>query len=118
MSDENTSPSYASMDDLQKIELRVGKIVTADRVEGSKGGKLLRLTVDFGEPSLRTVVSGIGLTFSPDQLINKQYAFVTNLAPLKMMGIESQAMILAAGTSENLSLCQITGMPVNGAKLG
>lgn len=116
---EEPAKTYLDFEVLQKVEIRVGEVVSAERVAGSKGGKLLKLDVDFGESTHRTVVSGIGLTFDPYDLAHKQFAFITNLAPRKMMGIESQAMILAAGEPENLSLCQLFGKAVkNGDLLG
>lgn len=96
---------YISIDDFKKTEIRVGEIKSAEPVVGSE--KLLRLVVDFG-PSVaeavegkheeRQVVSGIAKYF-PDltQLVGKRCAFVTNLEPRKLMGLESQAMILATG---------------------
>ena len=82
-----------SFDDFKKVELKVGEIKTAERVEGSD--KLLKLTVDFGEEHPRQVVSGIGKTFSPEELIGGQFVFVVNLEPRMIMGLESQAMIVA-----------------------
>ena len=83
--------------DFQKVELRAGKVVTASRVEGSEEGKLLKLSVDFAEAAPRQVVAGIGLSVTPESLVGKNFVFVTNLKPRKLMGLESQAMILAAG---------------------
>ena len=83
-----------TFNDFQKIEIKVGTILSAEKVEGSE--KLLKLSVDFGEPAPRQVVSGIAKTFrEPQKLIGKQFAFVTNLEPRTIMGLESQAMILA-----------------------
>ena len=84
-----------SIDDFKKVEIRVGEILSAEPVEGSE--KLLRLKVNFG-PDERQVVSGIA-KFFPDlgQLVGKKCAFATNLQPRKLMGLESQAMILATG---------------------
>ncbi len=86
---------YISIDDFKKTEIRVGEIKSAEPVEGSE--KLLRLVVDFGSEE-RQVVSGI-VKYFPDltQLVGKRCAFVTNLEPRKLMGLESQAMILATG---------------------
>lgn len=80
-------------DDFAKIELKVGTIVTAEKVE--KADKLLKLAVDLGTET-RTIVSGIALHFNPDDIIGKQVTVVTNLAPRKMRGIESNGMILMA----------------------
>ncbi len=85
-----------SIDDFKKVEITVGEIVSAERIEGSD--KLLKLSVNFGEAAPRQVLSGIGPYFEDIQvLVGKRYPFVTNLAPRMMMGLESQAMILATG---------------------
>ncbi len=80
-------------DDFSKIDLKVGTILTAEKVE--KADKLLKLTVDLGFET-RTIVSGIALHFNPEDIVGKQVVVVANLAPRKMRGIESQGMILMA----------------------
>ena len=80
-------------DDFAKIDLRVGKIVAAEKVP--KADKLLQLTVDLGF-EIRTIVSGIALHFAPEDIVGKQVTVVVNLAPRKMRGIESNGMILMA----------------------
>jgi methionyl-tRNA synthetase len=80
-------------DDFAKIDLKVGTIVTAEKVE--KADKLLKLSVDLGFET-RTIVSGIAMHFKPEDIINKQVVVVANLAPRKMRGIESNGMILMA----------------------
>lgn len=80
-------------DDFAKIDLKVGKIVSAEKVE--KADKLLKLSVDLGFET-RTIVSGIALHFAPEDIVGKQVTVVTNLAPRKMRGIESNGMILMA----------------------
>ena len=80
-------------DDFAKIDLKVGTIVAAEKVE--KADKLLKLTVDLGLET-RTIVSGIALHFKPEEIIGKQVTVVVNLAPRKMRGIESNGMILMA----------------------
>jgi methionyl-tRNA synthetase len=80
-------------DDFAKIDLKVGTIKTAEKVE--KADKLLKLEVDLGF-EVRTIVSGIALHFSPEEVIGKQVVVVANLAPRKMRGIESNGMILMA----------------------
>ena len=82
-----------SFDDFAKLEMKVGKVVSAKTVEKSE--KLLQLQVDFGEEK-RQVISGIAKTYSPEDLLDKSFLFVTNLEPRTIMGLESQAMILAA----------------------
>jgi len=80
-------------DDFAKLDLRVGTIVTAEKVE--KADKLLKLGVDLGT-EVRTIVSGIALHFKPEEIIGRQVVVVANLAPRKMRGIESNGMILMA----------------------
>lgn len=91
-------PEKISIDDFKKVEIRVGEIRSAEPVLGSE--KLLKLVVNFG-PEDRQVVSGIAKYF-PDLslLVGKKCAFATNLQPRPIMGLESQAMILASGGEE------------------
>ena len=84
-------------DDFAKIDLKVGTILTAEKVE--KADKLLKLQIDLGFEK-RTIVSGIALHFTPEEIINKQVVVVANLAPRKMRGIESNGMILMAEDKE------------------
>jgi methionyl-tRNA synthetase len=82
-----------SIDDFMKVELRVAKVLTAEKVEKSK--KLLKLTVDVGTEH-RTLVAGIAEAYEPDALVGKTVVIVFNLKPAKLMGIESNGMVLAA----------------------
>jgi methionyl-tRNA synthetase len=82
-----------TFDDFAKIDLKVGTITAAEKVE--KADKLLKLEVDLGFEK-RTIVSGIALHYKPEDIIGKQVTVVTNLAPRKMKGIESAGMILMA----------------------
>lgn len=107
--------------DFQKIEIKIGTILSAEKVENSE--KLLKLSVDFGEPSPRQVVSGIAKSFrEPQKLIGKQFAFVTNLEPRSIMGLESQAMILATHKQkkigEEIVLMKPAKKVSSGSKLG
>ncbi len=92
---EETTPAKATIqfDDFAKIELKVGTITAAEKVE--KADKLLKLEVDLGTEK-RTIVSGIALHFDAATIVGKQVTVVTNLAPRKMRGIESNGMILMA----------------------
>ena len=96
---ESPQPSALSLkpeivfDDFAKIDLRVGTIVAAEKVE--KADKLLKLSVDLGF-EIRTIVSGIALHFKPEDIVGKQVTVVVNLAPRKMRSIESNGMILMA----------------------
>ena len=82
-----------SFEDFAKIDLKVGTILSAEKV--AKADKLLKLEVDLGI-EVRTIVSGIALHFDPAAIVGKQVTVVTNLAPRKMRGIESNGMILMA----------------------
>jgi len=91
--DQPVNKSTIQFDDFAKIDLKVGTIVAAEKVE--KADKLLKLSVDLGFET-RTIVSGIALHFKPEDIVGKQVTVVTNLAPRKMRGIESNGMILMA----------------------
>jgi methionyl-tRNA synthetase len=80
-------------DDFAKLDIRVGKIVTAEKMP--KSNKLLKFTVDDGLGT-RTILSGIAQHYTPEEMIGRQVTFIANLAPRKMMGVESQGMILMA----------------------
>ena len=80
-------------DDFAKIDLKIGSIVSAEKVE--KADKLLKLEVDLGT-EIRTIVSGIALHHNPENIVGQKVIVVTNLAPRKMRGIESNGMILMA----------------------
>ena len=90
---EAPAKSEISIDDFTKMDLRVGTIVKAEKVE--KADKLLKLELNMGN-EMRTVVSGIALHFKPEDIVGKQVTVVANLAPRKMRGIESRGMILMA----------------------
>lgn len=97
---EETKPNVKPeivFDDFAKVDLKIGKIVAAEKVE--KADKLLKLSVDLGFET-RTIVSGIALHFKPEEIVGKQVTVVTNLAPRKMRGIESNGMILMAEDAE------------------
>ena len=85
-----------SFEDFIKLEIRIGKILSAERIEGSD--KLLKLIVDFGGtsdvPQTRQVIAGIGKIYAPEALIGKECPFAYNLAPRMLKGLESQGMIL------------------------
>ncbi len=110
---------YISIDDFAKVEIRVGTILSAEVVE--KSDKLFKLSVDFGEAAPRQVLSGIRKFVTVEELVGKQFPFVTNLAPRPMMGMESAAMILAASEKneegEKLALFNPSVKVANGTKL-
>ena len=81
-------------DDFKKLDLRVAKILKAERIDGSE--KLVKLQIDVGELGERQLVAGIGTIYEPEILVGKQIVIVANLEPRKLMGHESQGMLLAA----------------------
>jgi methionyl-tRNA synthetase len=87
-----------SIDDFAKIDLRIAKIVNCEAVEGST--KLLRMTLDAGEGTLRNVFSGIASAYKPEDLIGKHTVLVANLAPRKMKFGISEGMVLAASHAD------------------
>ncbi|AFA38922.1 methionyl-tRNA synthetase C-terminal region/beta chain [Pyrobaculum oguniense TE7] len=84
--------SLISLDDFKRVELRIGKVVEASRVEGSK--KLIKLLIDLGNEK-RQVLAGLAEYYKPEDFVGKYVVVVVNLQPKKMMGLESQGMILA-----------------------
>ena len=82
----------------KEIELKVAKILEAERVEGSE--KLLKLKIDIGEENPRQLVAGIGKAYAPEDLMGKQVVIIANLDPRMMMGLESRGMLLAASDAE------------------
>lgn len=88
-----------SIDDFKKVEIRIGKILSAEKVEGAD--KLLRLSVDFAEEAPRQIVSGISAYFpDPSVLVEKRCPFAVNLEPRTIRGLESNGMILAVGNAD------------------
>jgi methionine--tRNA ligase beta chain len=86
-----------TIDDFKKIELKIGKVLEAERVEGSE--KLLKLKVDLGTET-RQVLAGIGRAYAPEVMVGRHIVIVANLEPRMLMGLESQGMLLAAGNAE------------------
>jgi methionyl-tRNA synthetase len=102
------------IDDFMKIDLRTGKIIEAEKVKKSK--KLLKLRVDIGT-EVRQVVAGIAECYEPDQLIDRTVIIVANLKPAKLMGIESQGMLLAASDNGNIVLAGFDPKPDKGIRV-
>ena len=96
---EKENNGVITIDDFAKVKLLVGTVTACEKVE--KADKLLKLTVDMGDHS-RTVVSGIALNYTPEQMIGKRVIVVSNLAPAKLRGIESQGMILCADSADGV----------------
>src|SRR5262245_61444889 len=95
---EPAAPAYITIDDFAKVELRVGQILTAERIPTAD--KRLRFTIDPGEPEPRQLLAGNAQYYEPEKLIGRKVIVVANLAPRKMRGLESQGMILAAAVGE------------------
>jgi len=98
-------------EDFAKLELKIGKVIQVEDIPGSN--KLLKLTVDFGDEK-RIIVAGIKQQYKPEDLLNKKFVFVTNIQRKKIMGIESQGMILAAEDNGTIALLQ----PIKDVKEG
>lgn len=97
-------------DEFAKMDLRIGKIVNAEEKEGSE--KLLRLTVDFGsDEAQHTILSGIKQWYTPEELIGKKFLFIMNLQPRKMMGEDSEGMILMADGEKPIALVPTEDAP-------
>jgi len=105
-----------SFDEWLNIDIQVGLIEKAEEIEGKD--KLYKLTVNFGEDDTRTVVSGIKPYYQTSELENKKVAFVCNLDPRSIAGVESQAMILGAmGMEEKYKLIFVDDSIKEGSKL-
>lgn len=107
-----------SIDDFKKVEMRVGKVLEALRVEGSE--KLLKLRVDIGGDSStgssielsqmpsgqaeRQIIAGVGKQYEPEALVGRSIVIVTNLEPRSLMGLESQGMLLAASLDDTIAI--------------
>ena len=106
-----------SFDDFEKLDIRVGYILNCEKVKKSK--KLLKFTIDDGSGVERTICSGIAAYYEPEQLIGKDVLFVANFAPRKMMGIESQGMILSAVNFDgSLNVTSLLGKVKPGSQVG
>lgn len=106
-----------SFDDFEKLDIRVGHILNCEKVKKSK--KLLKFIIDDGSGVERTICSGIAAYYEPEQLIGKDVLFVANFAPRKMMGIESQGMILSAVNFDGtLNVTSLLGKVKPGSQVG
>ena len=106
-----------SFDDFEKLDIRVGHILDCEKVKKSK--KLLKFTIDDGTGTERTILSGIAAYYEPEQLTGKDVLFIANFPPRKMMGIESQGMILSAVNFDgSLSVTTTLGKVKPGSQVG
>jgi methionyl-tRNA synthetase len=112
---EERTDGKIAYDDFTKVEMTVGEIIEAEKVENAD--RLLKLKVDFGSEQ-RQIVSGIAEHFSPEDLIGRKSPFVTNLEPRKIRGEESNGMILAAKDADgNFSLLSVDDKIAKGTQL-
>ena len=95
--EETKNKPLIEFEDFEKIELKLAKVIACEKIEKSK--KLLKLTVKLGEET-RTVVSGIALHYTPEEMVGKKIVMITNLKPVKLCGVESQGMIICAEDKE------------------
>ncbi len=102
-----------SFQDFEKIDLRVARVLTVERVK--KSDNLLKLKIDVGEE--RTIVAGIGKSYRPEDLVGKKITVILNLKPVKLMGVESHGMLLAADAGDKVSLVSFDGDADVGAKI-
>ncbi|MBI2330546.1 methionine--tRNA ligase subunit beta [Candidatus Daviesbacteria bacterium] len=93
-----------SFDDFSKLELKIGTVLETEAVEGSE--KLIKCKVDLGEENPRQILAGVKQWYKPEDLVGKQVVVVANLEPRKMMGLESQGMVLMAGDEPVLLIPQ------------
>ncbi len=98
MEKEHVTKSNITFEEFTKLDLRAGTIVAAEKIP--KADKLLKLSIDVGEPTLRTVVSGIAEHFEPEAIVGAQVLVLCNLDPRKMRGVESQGMVLMGEDAE------------------
>lgn len=104
-----------TIEDFAKVEMRVGTVLEVEEIEASE--KLLKLTVDLGEESPRTILSGIKQWYKGEDLKGKQFLFVSNLEPRQMMGLESEGMIMAVDSDEKPILLTVESKVTPGAKV-
>ncbi|ERM91322.1 MAG: Methionine--tRNA ligase [Caldanaerobacter subterraneus] len=105
---------YITIEDFSKVQLRVAEILEAEKVEGSD--KLIKMKLKVGE-EIRQIVGGIGKYYSPEELIGKKIIIVYNLQPRKLMGIESQGMLLAATNEGKMALLTVDKDIESGSKI-
>ena len=106
--------SKIDIDDFAKVQMRVGQILEAEKIEGSR--KLLKLKVDIGD-EVRQLVAGIAEAYDPGSLLNRKVVVVANLKPARLMGVESDGMIVAASVDGKPVLATFAEEVPNGALL-
>ncbi len=114
MTEESEQNTPISFDDFLKVEMRVAKIMQCERVPKSK--KLLRMDVDLGTET-RQIVAGLAPWYLPEEMVGRRVVVVANLAPVKLMGLESNGMILAATAATEAAVPVLLSVP-EGSQLG
>ena len=107
------APSLMTIEEFKKWDLRVARVLFAERIP--KTDKLIKMKINLGEE--RTLVAGIGRDYAPEDLVGKSIVVVANLRPTQLMGVESQAMLLAAGDGKSLTVVVPEGAVPPGAKV-
>ena len=92
-----------NFDDFKKLDLRIAKILKAEKIEGSN--KLLKFQIDIGDEE-KQLVAGLAKHYNPEDLVGREIVVVVNLEPKKLMGVESQGMLLAASKDNDIVLLQ------------
>jgi len=106
--------SQINIEDFARVQMRVGQVLEAEKIEGSR--KLIKMRVDIGT-EVRQVVAGIAEAYEPSSLLNRKVVIVANLKPARLMGVESNGMIVAASVDGKPVLATFTEEVPNGALL-
>ena len=112
--EKKETENQITIDEFMKVDLRTGKILEAEKVKKSK--KLIQLKIDIGNET-RQVLAGIAESYEPENLIGRTVIIVANLKPAKLMGIESQGMVLAASNDGKILLAGFDEEPAQGIQV-
>jgi len=104
-----------SLDDFEKLDIRIGRVVNAEKIPGSR--KLVKIEVDLGETEPRTLVAAIAGFYEPKELVGMNIVVLANLKPKKFMGVESKGMLLAADVDGRPVLLTVAGDVPPGTKV-
>jgi len=107
--------TFVSIDDFNKLDIRIGTIRSAEPVPDAD--KLLRLEVDFGDETPQQILSGIAQYVEPAVLIGRQFPFIVNLEPRVIRGLVSNGMLLAVGTGDSFALLSPTRPVSSGSRI-
>ncbi len=103
-----------SLDDFKNVDIRVGTVVSAEKMPASE--KMVKLIIDFGDLGERQILAGIGRQYQPAELLNRQLIAVINLAPRVIMGLKSEGMVLAAKDGDKLVIFEPSAPVSNGVQ--